>query len=60
MLGLPIVKKQLLPRFNVSLGVDANTVVSSDHHDLGKAVWVDGVVGKANLVPLTSGIHHIV
>ena len=39
-------------RFNVPLGVDANPVFPADHHHLSKAVGVDGVVGKPDLVAL--------
>ena len=35
-------------------------MVSVDHHHLGKAVGVDGVVGKADLVPLASGVNNVV
>ena len=35
-------------------------MVSVDHHHLGKAVGVDGVVGKADLVPLSSGVNNVV
>ena len=56
----PVVKEQLLSGLDVPLGVDAYSMVPVDHHDLGKAVWMDGVVGKPDLVSLTSCIHYIV
>ena len=34
-------------------------VVPIDHEHLGAAVWVDRVVGEADLVPLPGGVHHI-
>ena len=58
--GSPVVKEQLLPRFNIPLGVDTNPVFSIDHHHLGKTVGVDGVVSKTNLVPFTCGINDVI
>ena len=53
----PVVKKEFLSWFNVPLSVDTDAMVSVDHHDLGKAVRVYGVVSKPDLVPFASSIH---
>ena len=57
---LPIIKEQLLPWLDVPLGIDADPVFPADHHHLGKAVRVDGVVSKSNLVALPRRINHVV
>ena len=54
-----VVEEELLPRLDVSLGKDADPVVPVHHQHLGTAVGVDGVVGKSDLVPLPSRVHHI-
>ena len=56
----PIVKEEFFSWLDVPLGVDADTMVSVHHHDLGKAVGVDGMVSKPNLVPLACGVHNVV
>ena len=33
-------------------------MVSVDLQNLCVAIWVDGVVGEADLVPLPGGVHH--
>jgi len=54
---LPVIKEQLLPCVNCSLGEDSDTVIPVHHHHLGVAVWVDRVVGKPNLVTFAGGVH---
>jgi len=48
--SMPVIKEELFARLNGSFGEDADAMVAVDHHDLREAVWVDGVIGKANLV----------
>ena len=57
---VPVVKEELFSWFNAPLGKYSNPVVPIHHQHFSKAVRVNGVVGKPNLVAFTSGIHHIV
>ena len=43
---------------NKPLGEDTDSVVAVYHHYFGVTIWVDRVIGKANLVTLPSGINH--
>ena len=57
---LPVVKEELFSWVDIPLRVDTNAMVSVDHHDLGEAVGVAGVIGKSDLVALSSSIHHVI
>ena len=54
----PVIKKEFFTRMNKPLGEDTDSVVAVYHHYFGVTIWVDRVIGKANLVTLPSGINH--
>jgi len=56
--SISVVEEKLLPRSNISLGKDGNTMITIYHHNLCIAVWVDGVISQTDLVSLTSCIHN--
>ena len=53
---IPVVKEEFLPGLYRALGKDADPVVSVYHHYLRVAVWIDGMICKANLVSLSCRI----
>lgn len=55
---ISVVKKQLFTRLDVPFCKNPNAMVSIHHHHFGVAVWVNGMVGKSNLIAFTSGIHN--
>lgn len=56
--NLPIIEKELLSGMDVSLRKYTDPVITIDHHDFGIAVGINRVIGKSNLVPLSSCIHN--
>lgn len=54
----PVIKEEFFPRMNKPLGEDTDSVVAVHHHYFGVTIWVDRVIGKANLVTLPGGINH--
>ena len=56
--SVAVVEEELLAGLDVAVRIDADAVVAVDARHLGKAVGIDRVVGKADLVALALGVHH--
>jgi len=56
--SVSVVKEELLTGLNGPLGKDTDPMVAGDHHYLGIAVGINGMVGEPNLVALSGRIHN--
>ena len=57
---ISIIEKQLLVLFDPSFCENANSVIAVDQHNFGKAIRVDGMIGKSNLVAFSFSIDHVI